>query len=89
MSNRGLQKWMVVHSFHNGLNDNMRYTMDVEARGKLMSEVENQAYNLIEEITLNNSNSPMRSCQPRGLKVSLMWIFGLYLPQNGCHDFKA
>ena len=50
----GLQKWMVVQTFHNPVTQPMRAMIDAAAGGTLMSKTEEEAYNLIEEMALNN-----------------------------------
>ena len=51
----GLQKWMVVKTFYNGATQPVRSMIDVAAAGTLMSKIEEEAFNLIEEMALNNS----------------------------------
>ena len=50
----GLQKWMVVQMFYNGVTQPVRSMVDAAAGSTLMSETEDEAYNLIEEMALNN-----------------------------------
>jgi len=50
----GLQKWMVVQTFYNGVTQLVRSMIDAAAGGTLMSKTEEEAYNLIEEMALNN-----------------------------------
>jgi len=50
----GLHKWMVVQIFYNGVTQSVRSMIDATTGGTLMSKMEKEAYNLIEEITLNN-----------------------------------
>ena len=50
----GLQKWMVVQTFYNGVTRLVRSMIDAAAVGTLMSKTEEEAYNLIEEMALNN-----------------------------------
>jgi len=51
---RGLQKWMIIQNFYNGITQSVRSTIDVAAGGTLMNKTEDEAYNLIEKMTLNN-----------------------------------
>jgi len=50
----GLQCWMIIQACHNGVTQPMRSTIDATAGGTLMSKTEDEAYNLIEEMGLNN-----------------------------------
>ena len=50
----GLQKWMVVQACYNGSTQAMRLMIDAVVGGTLMSRTEYEAYNMIEEIALNN-----------------------------------
>ena len=49
----GLEKWLILQTFYDGLNYNTRMTLDAAAGGSLMSRSQNEAYNLIEEMALN------------------------------------
>ena len=50
----GLQWWMLVQAFNNGVTQPMRSTINAVEGGTLMNNTEDEAYNLIEEMTLNN-----------------------------------
>jgi len=50
----GLQYWMIIQAFYNGVTQSVRSTIDAAARGTLMSKTEDEAYDLIEEMTLHN-----------------------------------
>jgi len=52
--NHGLQQWMIIHAFYNGVAQAVRSTIDVVTGGTSMSKTEDEAYNLIEEMVLNN-----------------------------------
>jgi len=45
---------MVVQTFYNEVTQPVRSMIDAAAGGTLMSKTEEEAYNLIEEMTLNN-----------------------------------
>jgi len=45
---------MIIQACYNGVTQPTRSTIDVAARGTLMNETEDEAYNLIEEMSLNN-----------------------------------
>ena len=45
---------MVVQTFYNGVTQPVRSMIDAAAGGTLMSKTEKEAYNLIEEMALNN-----------------------------------
>jgi len=50
----GLQKWMVVQTFYNGVTQLVRSMIDAATGGTLMCNMEAEAFNLIEEMALNN-----------------------------------
>jgi len=50
----GFQKWMIIQTFYNGVIQPVRSTIDTVAGGTLMNKAEDEAYNLIEEMSLNN-----------------------------------
>jgi len=45
---------MVVQTFYNGVAQPLRSMIDATAGGTLMSKMEEEAHNLIEEMVLNN-----------------------------------
>jgi len=45
---------MIVQAFYNSVTQSMRSTIDTAVGGTLMSKTEDKAYNLIEEMVLNN-----------------------------------
>jgi len=50
----GLQKWMIIQTFHTRVTQLVRSTIYAVVDGNLMNKTKNEAYNLIEEMTLNN-----------------------------------
>ena len=56
---------MVVQTFYNGVTQPVRSIIDVAAGGTLMSKTEEEAYNLIEEMTLNNFQWSNERGQPK------------------------
>ena len=61
----GLQRWMIIQAFYNGVTQSVRSTIDVMAGGTLMSKTEDKAYNLIEEMSLNNFQWSTERTQPK------------------------
>jgi Retrotransposon gag protein len=49
----GFEKWRLLQTFHEGLTNNTRMTIDAATGGSLMNKMIGDAYNLIEEMTLN------------------------------------
>ena len=45
---------MIIQVFYNGVTRLVMSAIDAEARGTLMNKTEDEAYNLVEEIALNN-----------------------------------
>ena len=54
----GLTKWMQVHHFYNGLTVTTRTLLDASTEGALMSKSANDAYQLLENMDLNNYQWP-------------------------------
>ncbi|CAJ2633013.1 unnamed protein product [Trifolium pratense] len=50
----GLENWLIIHTFYNGLLYNTRMTIDAAAGGALMDKPYNQAYQLIESMAQNH-----------------------------------
>jgi len=50
----GLQYWMIMQAFYISVTQVMRSTIDAVTGETLMSKTEDEAYNLIEEMGLNN-----------------------------------
>jgi len=67
-----IQQWIVVQTFYDGITYAMRSMIDAAANGTLMSKTEEEAYNLIERMTLTITNDPTKEVNPRGLGVSLI-----------------
>jgi len=70
---------MIIRAFYNGVTQAARSTIGVAAGGTLVSKTEDKAYNLIEEMTLNNFQWSTERAQPRRLEVSLKLMLLLYL----------
>ena len=60
----GLAKSMQVHHFYNGLTGTTRTLLDASTRGALMSKSANEAYQLLEDMALNNSQWPNERATP-------------------------
>ena len=54
----GLVKWMQVHQFYNGLIGTTRTILDTSVGGALLSKSVNEAYQLLENMALNNCKWP-------------------------------
>jgi len=50
----GLEKWLIVHTFYNGLSYTTKMTVDAAAGGALMNKNYTEAYALIEEMAQNH-----------------------------------
>ena len=53
-----LTRWMQVHTFYNGLSDPTRTVIDASARGALMKNTTDQAYDSLEDMATNNNQWP-------------------------------
>ena len=61
----GLQKWMIIQTFYNGVTQPVQSTIDAAVGGTLMSKTEDEAYNLIEDMALNNFQWSTEKGQPK------------------------
>ena len=50
----GLEKWLIVHTFYNGLSYTTKMTIDAAAGGALMNKNYTEAYALIEDMAQNH-----------------------------------
>jgi hypothetical protein len=50
----GLEKWLIIHTFYNGLLYNTRMTIDAAAGGALMNKSFDEAWGLIEDMAQNH-----------------------------------
>ena len=58
-------KWMQVHYFYNGLSAPTRTLIDASPRGAIMGRNEVEAYQILENITLNNCQWPVERVVPK------------------------
>ena len=49
----GLEKWLIIHTFYNGLLFTTKMNVDAAAGGALMNKTYTGAYALIEDMTQN------------------------------------
>ncbi|XP_062075256.1 uncharacterized protein LOC133779295 [Humulus lupulus] len=61
----GIEKWMLVHNFYNGLCGTTRTIIDAATGGAFMSKSANEAYELLEEMAMNNYQWPSERGNPR------------------------
>jgi len=59
---------MMVQTFYNGVTQPGRSMIDVAARGTLMSKTEEEAYNLIKKMVLNNYQWLSERGQPKRVR---------------------
>ena len=59
-----------MRAFYDGVTQQVRSTIVTVAGGTLMKKIEDEAYNLIKEMALNNYQWSNERSQPRGLEVS-------------------
>jgi len=62
---------MIIQTFYNDVTKAVRSTIDAAVGGTLMSKTEDEAYNLIEEMTLNNFQWSSERVQPRRVRGKL------------------
>ena len=58
-------KWMQVHHFYNGLSRPTRTLIDASTRGVIMGKNEVEAYQILENIALNDCQWPVESVAPK------------------------
>ena len=61
----GLQVWLQVQTFYNGLTNNNKTMIDAAAGGSLNNKTHEVAYNLIEEMATNSYQWQSDRSQPR------------------------
>ena len=61
----GHQRWMIIQAFYDGVTQSVRSTINAAAGGTLMSKIEDEAYNLIEEMALNNFQWSIDQTHPK------------------------
>ena len=66
---------MVLQTFYNA----KRSTIDAMANGTSITKTEDEAYNLIEEMSFNTTSGPAKKAKPSMLEVRLMLMLWLYL----------
>ena len=50
----GLEEWLIIHTFYNGLLYNTRLTIDIAAGGALMDKPYHDGYQLIKSMAQNH-----------------------------------
>ena len=60
---------MIIQAFYNGVTQSVRSTIDASTGGTLMNKTKDEAYNLIEEMSLNNFQWSTKQVQPK-------WVIG-------------
>ena len=63
--NHNLPKWMQVHHFYNGLSVPTRTLIDAYAGGAILGKNEIEAYQILENIALNNCQWPIKRVVPK------------------------
>jgi len=70
-----------MQAFYNGVTQCVRSIVDTATRGTLMGKIEDEAYNLIEEVALNNFQWSTERGQPkrvgRKLKVDALTLLSV------------
>jgi len=74
----GLEKWMIIQTFYNGVTQLVRSTTDTAAGGTLMNKMKDEVYNLIKRWRSIIFNGPLKEANPSGLEVSLKLTYLLY-----------
>ena len=60
-----LTRWMQVHTFYNDLSDSARTIIDASAGGALMKRATDQAYEILEDTTINSNQWPRDRSTPK------------------------
>lgn len=61
----GLLKWMQVQNFYNGLSGSTRTLIDAASGGEFMGKNQDDAYDLLEEMAMNNYQWPSERILPK------------------------
>ena len=67
----GLQHWMIIQAFYHGVTQSVRSTIDAVAGGTLMNKTDDEAYNIIDEMALNNFQWSTKRGQPKWIRGKL------------------
>ena len=68
----GLEMWLIVHTFYNGLTYNTRIYVDIAAGKVLINKNVNDTYHLIEDMAFNHSSGQMKASLKRRFQGSTM-----------------
>ena len=71
-------KWMQVHHFYNGFSRSTRTLIDAFARGAIMGKNEVEAYQILENLALNDCEWPVERAAPK----KPFGVFDLYMFTN-------
>ena len=71
-------KWMQVHHFYNGLSRPTRTLIDASTGGAIMGKNEAEAYQILENIALNDCQWPVERATPK----KPTWVFDLDIFTN-------
>lgn len=50
----GLQAWLQIHIFYNGVDDNIRSNLDIVVGGSIMFHTYERAYKIIDDTAINS-----------------------------------
>ncbi|KAI3754863.1 hypothetical protein L1987_54655 [Smallanthus sonchifolius] len=78
----GLEVWLQVSSFYNGLHNQARQTLDATAGGIFGNKRPHEAYNLIEEIAMNNYQCRHPEVKSITADIEQVDFVGTNRPQN-------
>ncbi|KAG8486462.1 hypothetical protein CXB51_019744 [Gossypium anomalum] len=77
----GLPLWLQVQTFHNGLNPSTRQMIDAAADGTLNNKTPEEAYEFIEEMSLNNYQWQVMRTKP-SKSVDVFNLDAVTMPSN-------
>ena len=63
-----LQRWTIMQIFYNAFTQALRSTINATVGGTFMNKIEDEAYNLIEEMALNNFQWSSKRAQPKRVR---------------------
>ena len=67
--NHNLPKWMKVHHFDNGLCIPTRTLIDASAEGAILGKNEVEAYQILQNMALNNCQWPTERAVPKKVAI--------------------
>ncbi|XP_073317223.1 uncharacterized protein [Primulina huaijiensis] len=83
--NHGFEDWVQIELFYNGLNGKTRGKVDAADGGTIFAKSPDQAYDLLEQMTINSYQWPAERTGVKGQLEFMRWIRLHHLPPKCLH----